>query len=169
MIKFRLYYDKDEEEAFLNDMVSKGYAMTRFFLGAYWFEKCTPGEYTYKVDLIRDKDKQQKNEFYNLVSEIGGELVQTWGIWAFFRKKGEFDLYTDNESKIEQYTRIKKTFLYVGLIEILIVLIELSIYFNHRVKYSMIATIILSLIGIGCGYQAYKCNKKIAYLKNLIK
>ena len=38
MIKFRLYYDKDKEEEFLNNMVQKGYAMTHIFLGVYWFE-----------------------------------------------------------------------------------------------------------------------------------
>ena len=54
MKKFKLYYDKDKEEAFLNEMSAKGYAMKRFFLGLYTFEKCRPGEYTYRVDLISD-------------------------------------------------------------------------------------------------------------------
>lgn len=53
--------------------------MTRFCLGMYWFEKCAPGEYTYKVDLIKDKNTTQKNEFYDLIREIDGEIVQTWG------------------------------------------------------------------------------------------
>lgn len=87
MKKFKLYYDKDKEEAFLNEMSAKGYAMKRFFLGLYTFEKCRPGEYTYRVDLISDKTVEQRNELYDLVQDSGGELVQTWGIWAFFRKK----------------------------------------------------------------------------------
>ncbi|MEI2803100.1 MAG: hypothetical protein V9E84_05200 [Trichococcus flocculiformis] len=39
MKKFKLYYDKDKEEAFLNDMSAKGYAMKRFFLGIVYFRK----------------------------------------------------------------------------------------------------------------------------------
>ena len=107
MKKFRLYYDKDKEEAFLNEMSAKGYAMKRFFLGFYTFEKSQPGEYTYRVDLISDKTTEQRNELYDLVQDSGGELVQTWGIWAFFRKKGNFELYTDPESQIKQFKRIR--------------------------------------------------------------
>ena len=143
MIKFRWYYDKDREEEFLNEMVSKGYAMTRFFLGVYWFEKCEPGEYTYRVDIIRDKDTKQKNEFYDLIRETGGELVETWGVWAFFRKKGAFELYSDNESKIEQYRRIKKIFLTLAIIEGIILAYELFIYNKH--KYDLILYLIILL------------------------
>ena len=32
MIKFRLYYDKDKEEEFLNNMSQKGYDLIDFFL-----------------------------------------------------------------------------------------------------------------------------------------
>lgn len=39
MKKFKLYYDKDKEEAFLNDMSAKGHAMKRFFLGDVYFRK----------------------------------------------------------------------------------------------------------------------------------
>ena len=72
MKKFKLYYDKDKEEAFLNEMSAKGYAMKRFFLGLYTFEKCRPGEYTYRVDLISDKTVEQRNELYDLVQDSGG-------------------------------------------------------------------------------------------------
>ena len=167
MIKFRWYYDKDKEEIFLNDMAAKGYAMTRFFLGIYWFERCEPGEYTYKVDLIRDKNTEQKNEFYDLVRESGGELVQIWGVWAFFRKKGEFELYTDTESQIEQYSRIHKFFLTVALLEGLIIPSQLYNYLNYKITFSLITTILLSIICIVFGYHVYKCRRKIIDLKKL--
>ncbi|GAA0709187.1 hypothetical protein GCM10008904_19910 [Paraclostridium ghonii] len=166
MIKFRWYYDKDLEERFLNEMVSKGYAMTKFLLGIYWFEKCERGEYTYKIDLVSDKDKNQKKEYYDLICETGGEIVQTWGIWVFLRKKGEFELYTDNESKIEQYNRIKKKFLLLALCELLIIPSQLSAYFNHSAKSIIIAIIALIFICILFFYEAYKCHIKIKSLKN---
>ncbi|MDV4149287.1 DUF2812 domain-containing protein [Clostridium sp. AL.422] len=165
MIKFRWYYDKDREEEFLNDMVSKGYAMTRFFLGVYWFEKCEPGEYTYRVDIIRDKDTKQKNEFYDLIRETGGELVETWGVWAFFRKKGDFELYSDNESKIEQYTRIQKTFFMLALCETLILPSQWSKYLKYNSNFSLYFAIPLSIICVTLFYQAYKCQRKIISLK----
>jgi hypothetical protein len=166
MIKFRFYSDKDLEERFLNDMVAKGYAMTKFRLGVYWFEKCEPGEYTYKIDLVNDKDKNQRKGYYDLICETGGEIVQTYGIWVFLRKKGEFELYTDNESKIEQYNRIKKKFLLVALCELLITPAPLGVYFNHGVKSTIIAIVALIFISILCLHQAYKCHIKIGSLKN---
>jgi hypothetical protein len=42
MKKFKLYYDKDKEEAFLNDMSAKGYAMKRFFWGCILLKNANP-------------------------------------------------------------------------------------------------------------------------------
>jgi len=89
MYRFRLYYDKDKEEEYLNEMSAKGYAMKHYFLGLYHFEECSPGEYTYRIDLINDMTSKERKELYELVSDSGGEHVQSWGFWAFFRKKGK--------------------------------------------------------------------------------
>lgn len=166
MIKFRWYYDKDQEEKFLNNMVSKGYAMTKFFLGVYWFERCEPGEYTYRVDIIRDKNTKERNEFYDLIRETGGELIQTWGVWAFFRKRGDFELYSDNASKIEQYRRIKNVFISLLIFEGLILVYELYLYNISKYNgiFNFIAILIIILIAIS--YQVYKCKEKIKSLNN---
>lgn len=167
MIKFRLYSDKDLEERFLNDMVAKGYAMTKFRLGVYWFEKCEPREYTYKIDLVNDKDKNQQDEYYDLIRETGGEIVQTYGIWVFLRKKGEFELYTDNESKIEEYNRIRNMYLLSALVQLAMIPSQLSVYFNSDIRFFLILMVFFSFICILLLYQAYKCNRKIEDLKKL--
>ncbi|WP_371025202.1 DUF2812 domain-containing protein [Paraclostridium ghonii] len=172
MIKFRWYYDKDLEEKFLNDMVSKGYAMTKFFQVVYWFEKCKRGEYTYKIDLVNDKDKNQKKEYYDLIRETRGEIVQTWAGWVFLRKKGEFELYTDNESKIEQYNKIKDMSLILALAQLMAILTQLIIYSNINIKIMLIISNIIiftcTFLGALLLYQIYKCNIKIENLKKLI-
>ena len=38
------------KEVFYSEMADEGYAMTGFFAGFYIFEKCEPGEYSYKID-----------------------------------------------------------------------------------------------------------------------
>ncbi|GAA0709182.1 hypothetical protein GCM10008904_19900 [Paraclostridium ghonii] len=172
MIKFRLYSDKDLEEIFLNKMVSKGYAMTKFRLGVYWFVKCERGEYTYKIDLVNDKDKNQQDEYYDLIRETGGEIVQSSGVWVFLRKKGEFELYTDNESKIEQYNRIKDMSLILALAQLMAILTQLIIYSNINIKIMLIISNIIiftcTFLAILLLYQIYKCNIKIENLKKLI-
>ena len=166
MIKFRWYYDKDREEEFLNKMVAKGYAMTHFFLGVYWFERCEHGEYTYRVDIIRDKNTREKNEFYDLIRETGGELVETWGVWAFLRKRGAFELYSDNESKIEQYSRIQRTFLILAISEFLILSFQWESYLKYNSNRALFFAILLSSIFITFCYQVYKCTRKIKSLRD---
>ena len=51
MTKFRLYFDKDKETVWLNELAAKGYALISFFAGFYTFEKTEPGEYIYQIDL----------------------------------------------------------------------------------------------------------------------
>lgn len=51
MIRFKLYYDKDKETVWLNQMASEGWALKSFFAGFYKFEPCGKGEYIYQIDL----------------------------------------------------------------------------------------------------------------------
>lgn len=44
MKQFRLYFDKDKETEWLNDMAAQGYALTSFFAGIYTFDTCAPNK-----------------------------------------------------------------------------------------------------------------------------
>jgi hypothetical protein len=167
MKKFKLYYDKDKEEAFLNDMSAKGYAMKRFFLGMYTFEKCQPNEYTYRVDLISDKTVEQRNELYDLIRDSGGELVQTWGIWAIFRKKGNFELYTDPESQIKQFRRIRTIFLRLALMEFILSLPNWYNAIQTKEPTRIFLSLLLTLIAFIFLKQVRTCTKKITELEKL--
>lgn len=52
MIKFRYYIDNQKEQDWLNKLSREGWALKKFFLGFYKFEKCEPGEYEYQIDLM---------------------------------------------------------------------------------------------------------------------
>ena len=167
MFKIRFYYDKDHEEKFLNEMSNRGYAMDKFFMGFYSFVPCNPGEYTYRVDLIAGKGIKETNSFYDLVRDAGGELVQTWGFWAFYRKKGSFDLYTDRESQMTQYEKIRKLFLVIGFLELMVMFMQLSQYLENNSLFSFIMTAFFTLLTIVFFAQVIKCTRKIASLNNL--
>ena len=51
MIRFRLYFDKDAETKWLNEMAEQGWALKSFFAGFYSFERYEPGQYMYQVDF----------------------------------------------------------------------------------------------------------------------
>lgn len=127
MIKFKLYFDKDKETQWLNEMSQKGWAMTGFFAGFYRFEPCEKGKYSYQIDF--------ENEFFSVsddyrefMSDSDIEIIQSWGFWVFLRKlssEGEFQLYTDVDSQIEHYKKIRNMFKAVTVIELICLFIEL--------------------------------------------
>lgn len=126
MIKFRLYFDKDAETTWLNEMCAQGWAMTKFFAGFYTFEKCEPGKYIYQIDF-REKFGRVADDYRELMNDAGIEIVQCWGYWVILRKKaseGAFELYTDVESQIDHYTKIRNMFKVVTIIELICFVME---------------------------------------------
>lgn len=126
MIKFRLYYDKDKETTWLNEMSRKGYAMTGFFAGFYDFEKCEPGQYIYQVD-IGDRLFKTDDDYRRFMAEMNVEIVQQWGLWIILRKKsseGEFQLYTDVDSSITHYCKIHRMFKIGVILELICFIME---------------------------------------------
>ncbi len=125
MQKIRFYFDKDKEEKWLNDMCQSSWAMTKFFMGIYTFKPCQPGEYMYRIDMPAEigkgKLREKREQYIELVEETGAEHVCDWFWWSIFRKeasKGAFELYTDCESQLALYKRIRKLFVWVGCFEV---------------------------------------------------
>lgn len=132
MLKFRLYWDKDAETKWLNEMADRGWAMTGFFAGFYKFEKCEEGKWRYQVDF-GEKFAAVTEDYREFMNEAGIEIVQSWGYWIILRKlasAGEFQLYTDVESSIEHYSKILTMFKVVFIIELICLLIEIIAALN---------------------------------------
>ncbi len=127
MTKFRLYWDKDAETKWLNEMADEGFAITGFFAGFYKFEKTEKGKWRYQVDF-GEKFGTVTEDYREFMNEAGIEIVQNWGYWVILRKlasEGEFELYTDVESSIEHYSKILTMFKVVFVIELICLFIEI--------------------------------------------
>ena len=148
MIKFRIYWDKDEETKWLNEMAQKGWAMTSFCAGFYTFEECTKGKWSYQIDF-GEKFGKCTEDYRDFMKEAGIEIVQNWGYWIILRKpveEGEFILYSDVESSIEHYTKILRMFKVVGIVEIICFFLELWGVLNGIQIAWVYAFIILALV-----------------------
>lgn len=166
MTKFKLYYDKDKEIEWLNEMAAKGQAMTGFSMGFYKFEPCEPGEYVYQVDLTPGLWKISK-EYREFMGEMGIEIVVLWGPWVVLRKKaaeGEFQLYTDVESKIESYTKIRNMFKVAAVIEAVCFGMEI-IGAMEGIKIAILFMIIVGIFMIATMQAAFKANRMILELR----
>lgn len=150
MIRFKLYMDKDAETNWLNEMSEKGWALKSFFAGFYTFEKCEEGRYAYQIDC-GEKLFKVSDEYREFMKEAGIEIVQTWGWWVILRKpasEGEFELYTDVESSIEHYSRIRRMFKIVTVIEIVCLWMEIMAAIIGKVPYAVPAAFFLGAIVI---------------------
>lgn len=167
MLKFKLYFDKDAEEAWLKEMSIKGWAFKKFFLGFYIFEACEPGEYNYQIDLL-DNWKGDKKDFATFMEESGVEVISQWYRWVYIRKKasdGPLEMYTDSESKIAQYNRIKNFFKLGFVIELICFIIEINAAIRIGLSLYWLLTIMIGILGLTFLQMVWKCNWKIEQLK----
>ncbi len=124
MIKFKLTFDKDAEQDWVNSLCQEGWAMTGFIAGFFTFTPCQPGEYIYQTDLLPGTGLHAENfaSYTEFMEEAGVEVVQRWFRWVFLRKRAEdgpFEVYTDVDSQLQMYRRMRQMFLWVLALECL--------------------------------------------------
>ena len=152
MIQWKFTFDKDEEQDWLNDYCREGWAMAGFFAGLVMFVPCRPGEFIYQIDLLP------------------GAGLQRWGRWVYLRKRAEdgpFEIYTDTNSKIQLYRRIRNMFLWVVCVNSVccLNLVLQAVHFNTLLTRCSAAAAALMLLAILRG--ARKCTRKIQALERL--
>ncbi|ATW26706.1 DUF2812 domain-containing protein [Candidatus Formimonas warabiya] len=167
MLKFKLYYDKDAEEEWLQKMSSEGWALKKFFLGFYTFEPCEPGEYNYQIDLL-DNWSGNKADYASFMEDLGVEVIDQWWRWVYLRKKavdGPFEMYTDVNSKIALYSKILNFFKIFLVIESICFFIEFAA--TIRTGYFMfgVFSVLLGAISLAMLKMVWKCKWKIEQLE----
>lgn len=167
MIRFRLYLDKDAEEKWLNQMAAEGWAMKKFFAGIYQFAACEKGAYVYRVDF-GDKLFSVSRDYQELMQDAGIQIVQTWGYWVILRKKaseGAFALYTDLDSSIEHYRKIRNMFKIVTIIEMICLFIELYVGAVKGIMLGYAGALLIAAMMVAVINAMFQINHKIAELK----
>lgn len=167
MIQYKLYSDKDLEQDWLNEMSLKGWAFKKFFLGFYTFDACEPGEFNYQIDLL-DTWNGDKSDFASFMEESGVEVISQWYRWVYIRQKaseGPFEMYTDVESKIAQYNRIKKFFTVALIIEAICFFIEMGAAVETRSATLWMFVVLLGAFVILFLKMVWKCKWKIEQLQ----
>lgn len=166
MTKFRVYFDKDKETTWLNEMAAQGYALTGYCACFYTFEQCEPGKYTYQIDF-GNKFFAVNDDYREFMQENDIEIVCLWGYWIILRKltiDGEFELYTDVDSSIEHYTKILKMFKIVTIIELICFFIEVLGAMNGA-AIGFWGMLLIGVIVIACMHATFSTKRKIVELK----
>ena len=107
---WKLYGDYEKEEKWLHVMAAKGLALHSYSWGRYVFEDSVPGEFVYRIELLKNlPSSPEGREYLNFLEETGVICVAMYFRWVYLRKPSEagpFDLYTDVDSRLAHYRNI---------------------------------------------------------------
>lgn len=171
----KIYFDYEKEEKFLNQMSENGWGLTNYSWGKYEFEETQKGEYIYRLELLEFPiDDPNSEEYIEFMKDLGAEVVATYNQWVYFRRKateGEFNLYSDIDSRIKHYSRVQTLFLIVMGVNFFMGIYNLYIgqtltkpsYFDIN---SYIAILSLSIGTLILIFISIPLWKKIKYLEN---
>ncbi len=111
-------WDFDKEERWLNEMAMNGWKFVGVGFCRYTFEKCEQDEYTIRLEMHNSDDA-----YLSFMKETGAEYVGRMVQWIYFRKKtelGQFDIFSDIDSKIKHLDKISKMLAAIGFANLLI-------------------------------------------------
>ena len=165
--KFFFVWDFDKEEKWLNEMAAKGLALVSTGFCKYEFEDSLPGEYKVCLQLLDKMPSHPESQKYiAFMEETGAEHVGSFTRWVFFRKKaseGDFQLFSDNESKVKYITSMLSFValivglnLYIGLYNLFVV------FFLHSAfNYIGLLNFAIALVGIPGVIKLWKKRNRI--------
>ena len=110
-IVYKACWDYEKEERWLNDMAAKGLSLSDYSWCRYAFEETPRGAYLYRIELLENLPSHPESQAYlRFLEENGVEVVTSYLRWVYLRRsaaEGPFDLYTDLDSRIQHYKRIR--------------------------------------------------------------
>lgn len=167
--KLFFVWDFDKEEKWLCDMAAKGFALVSVGFCRYEFEKCDPGEYGVRLQLLNHRLHHPESQHYlSFLEETGAEHVGSFLSWIYLRKRiseGAFELFSDFESRIKHLNRIILMIisivaanLYIGIFNIL-----MCFFYHNEVNSLGFINLAIGLIG---SVGIWKLLRKRKKLKN---
>ena len=97
-------------------MAQSGWVLTKVGFASYTFAPCEPGAYTVRLEM------HERDEAYlAFMEETGAEYIGRMTQWVYFRKKtelGDFNLFSDLDSRMNHLSRISRVLTSVGLVNL---------------------------------------------------
>ncbi len=117
-------WEFDEEEKWLNEMAKRGWVLDSVGYAKYTFIQSEPGEYAVRLEMPEHMPASAEcQDYIDFIEETGAEYLGNVMKWIYFRKKtadGEFDLFSDIDSRIRHMDRIVKPLTIIALSNLLI-------------------------------------------------
>ena len=140
-------WEFEKEERWLNAMAQEGWALKQAGFCTYTFERCEPGEYIIRMEMI---DNSQS--FQSFMEELGAEEVGKCVRWAYFRRKaelGEFKMFSDIDSRISHLNQIGKMLFLLCMANVVIGITSCTGAISSRLGWLNLLCAALVAYGIG--------------------
>lgn len=138
-------WEFEKEERWLNEMAMNGQKLVKVGFCRYTFEECEPGEYTIRLEM-HDSD----DEYLSFMEETGAEYIGRMTRWIYFRKKrelGQFDIFSDIDSKIKHLDKIGKMLSTIAILNIVIGVLNTRYYPYVGLINLLTGTVIMYALG----------------------
>ena len=148
-----------EDERYMQDMCSKGWAAIRFIEGFWTFESCRPNQYFYRVFYARNIKKSKLSYIIKQYKKDGIEFVFRYSFWILFRSHQPFDLYT-KEEELSIYKKIYAPMPVGAIVSFLMFLFGLHLSYTFNFLF-FIPTVCIGIYGSICTWLAFSYHKLI--------
>lgn len=140
-------WEFEKEEQWLNQMAQAGWVLEKTSFATFYFRRCEPEAYTIRLEF-HDYDES----YIQFMAETNAEYVGRMGCqWLYFRKKteyGEFDIFSDLDSKIKHLNKISKV---ISIIAVANLIIGLANSFSSAASFAWINLLGASLLTYALG------------------
>ena len=153
--KFFGLWNLDKEEKWLNEMAMQGWCLVSVKRWHYEFEQTTPGMYNIRLEFMKKGPAHQESQKYiSFLQETGAIYIGGVGYIAYFAglTDSNFELFSDNTSRINYYSRIiKEMGFWVGLswfemlVQLFFFILSLSDFQSTDIDYVIFTIVWLSI------------------------
>ena len=149
----------EEEEQWLNQMARNGWNLVRIdFLVRYVFEKGTPGEYIYKLDLPECSVRGIGDaEYCDFLAECGITMVCKQKQWLFLRKRAADGPFNSADDMFAKLKMTNKAYDYaIGTLSTLLAVFTVIILLANLAQMAVVNNVISDILsgvvkGVGIG------------------
>lgn len=162
-------WDFDKEEKWLNDMAAKGLVLVAIGFCKYTFEECTPGEYNVCIELLDNLPSNgESRQYIKFIEETGAEYLGSYMRWVYFRRKtddGEFNLYSDNASRITHLNRVLLLLGVVCAMNLGIAVSNIVLHYESGITANLYSGILCLAVGLLLAFGCLRLHLKKQKLK----
>ena len=120
MKKFKVFFNIEKEEQWLNEQLQKGYRCTNISgLGIYTFEK-TYKRYVMRLDYQDYLSKKKLEEYKGIYEDFGWSYITdtVFGGIRYWQKEddGQNEIFSDRQSKSNYYKRLMSYSFVLGML-----------------------------------------------------